>query len=41
MKHPRAALGVTPSRGRSQRPGKAGPAQALAVSRFVPPDLSI
>ncbi len=29
MKHPRSAFGTSPSRGRNQRPGKAGSAVAL------------
>jgi hypothetical protein len=32
MNHPRAAFGVTPSRGRHQPSGKAGPAVPLDVS---------
>jgi hypothetical protein len=35
MKQPRAAFGVTSSSGRSQRPGKAGSAQALAGERLA------
>ena len=31
MKHPRSAFGVTPSRGRYQRPGKAGSAVARGL----------
>ncbi len=30
MEHPRAAFGVTPSRGRHPQPGKAGSAVAFA-----------
>ena len=35
MEHPRAAFGVTPSRGRHQQPGKAG--SAVALGRSVVP----
>ena len=33
MKHPRSACGASPSRGRYQRPGKAGSAVSLALGR--------
>ena len=33
MKHPRSACGASPSRGRFQRPGKAGSAVSLALGR--------
>ena len=35
MKHPRAAFGVTPSRGRYQRPGEAGSAVALGWNSLI------
>jgi len=34
MKHPRSARGASPSRGRQQRPGKAGSALAWPVRRL-------
>ncbi|MDP1936398.1 MAG: hypothetical protein Q8K91_04230 [Hylemonella sp.] len=39
MKHPRSAFGATPSRGRYQRPGKAGSAVALGLHRVMQPSL--
>jgi hypothetical protein len=38
MEHPRAAFGVTPSRGRHWQPGKAGSAVALEVRAPVAPN---
>jgi hypothetical protein len=35
MEHPRAAYGVTPSRGRHWQPGTAGSAVALVVRAIV------
>ena len=35
MAHPRSAFGASPSRGRPQRPGKAGSAAALEDARQV------
>jgi hypothetical protein len=35
MNHPRSAFGASPSRGRRQRPGKAGSAAAAGLGRFM------
>ncbi|WP_370283447.1 hypothetical protein [Ramlibacter sp. WS9] len=35
MKHPRSAFGASPSRGRHQRPGKAGSAVSLALAALA------
>jgi hypothetical protein len=35
MTHPRSAFGASPSRGRHQRPGKAGSAVAPAYNAFL------
>ncbi len=41
MTHPRSAFGASPSRGRHQRPGKAGSAVAPALAaRFHAPRLA-
>jgi hypothetical protein len=34
MAHPRSAFGASPSRGRHQRPGKAGSAVAPTMNNF-------
>ncbi len=39
MKHPRRAFGAAPSRGRYQRPGKAGSAVARSLNHWVPAGL--
>jgi hypothetical protein len=42
MTHPRCAFGASPSRGRPQRPGKAGSAAALEeAARFAAAVLSL
>jgi hypothetical protein len=35
LAHPRSAFGASPSRGRHQRPGKAGSAVALVMEKQI------